>query len=404
MEKILDIQKTILDDFEKEQFYQRHIFNQLTYDNHITGVVGSRGVGKTTFLLRQALLQGAREGKAVYVSADNIYFLQNRLFDLVDRLYKETDIRLLCVDEIQKYENWEQELKNIVDSFRHLRILFTGSSMIELISGKYDLSRRVTLHHLHGFSFREFIEFYQNVSFPILTLEEILKNHLKISQELSLTKPLMHLKEYLRIGYYPFLKYLSSESEKYQAITNVVQKTIYEDISTLHSLKTPTLILIEKLYKFVLNSPPGEVSPNKLANLLNKDYENITEYFHYLEQAGLVRFLYSAQAGKAHLRNPIKIYPENSNLIYSSYLPMHEDSVKGKTRETFSLSHLQNAGHAVFYDGVGDFKVDNKILEIGGKNKTSSQIKNNKNAYIFSDDITVGVQNKIPLYLLGFLC
>lgn len=403
MEKILEIQKTILDDFEKEPFYQRNTFAQITYDNHITGLVGPRGIGKTTFLLRQVLTQGARQGKAVYVSADNLFFLENRLFDLVDRLYKETDVRLLCIDEIQKYENWQQELKNIADTFRHLRILFTGSSMIELISGKYDLSRRVTLYHLHGLSFREFLEFHYDIHVPIFTLQDILKNHTTISQEISLSKPLKYLKEYTKVGYYPFFKNLTTEHEKFQAISNAAQKTIYEDISILHSLKTPTLMTIEKLYKYVLNSLPGEISAYKLSNALGKDFESVSEYFRYLEQAGLVRFLFSAQSGKAQLRNPIKIYPENCNLIYASYLSMTEDSVKGKIRETFVLNQLQNAKFQVFYSEAGDFKVDDVTLEVGGKNKSNSQIKAIKNAYVFADDITIGFGNKIPIYLLGLL-
>lgn len=403
MEKILEIQKTILDDFENEPFYERDIFKTITFDNAITGLVGSRGIGKTTFLLHQVLKEGARTGKALYVSADNLYFLENRLFDLVNQLYKETDIRLLCIDEIQKYPNWQQELKNIADTFRHLRILFSGSSMIELISGKYDLSRRVTLHYLHGLSFREFLDFYHEIKLPVISLEDILKNHLTLSQEITLAKPIKLLKEYFKVGYYPFFKNFTSEYEKFQAIENATQKTIYEDISILHSLKTPTLLIIEKIYKYVLNSLPGELSVNKLSNILGKDFESVSEYFRYLEEAGLIRSIYSAQSGKAHLRNPTKIYPENSNLIYASYLPTTEDATKGKVRETFVLNQLQNINKKVFYSETGDFKVDEMVFEVGGKNKSTAQIKNLKNAYVFADDITVGLGNRIPLYLLGFL-
>lgn len=403
IDQILEVQNTLLDDFETEPFYLRNIFKKLTYDNFVTGVVGPRGIGKTTFLLHEALKHGAREGKALYVSADNIYFLQHRLFDLVNQLYKETDIQFLCIDEIQKYENWQQELKNIADSFRRLRVLFTGSSMIELISGKYDLSRRVTLHHLCGLSFREYLEFYHEISLPILSLDDILSHHTQISQKLSITKPLKYLKEYMRVGYYPFFKNFTTESEKFSAVNNATQKSIYEDISTLHNLKTPTLILIEKLYKYVLNSQPGEISTYKLSTILNKDYESISEYFHYLEQAGLVRFLYSGQSGKAHLRNPVKIYPENCNLIYSNYIPMHADAEKGKTRETFVINHLQNAGKKVFYSKSGDFELNGITLEVGGKNKGLTQIKEMDNAYILADGMTIGFQNTIPMFLMGLL-
>lgn len=401
--QILEVQNTLLDDFAKEEFYPRNIFKKLTYDNFITGIVGPRGIGKTTFLLHEVLKHGSREGKAIYVSADNIYFLQNRLFDLVSQLYKETDIQLICIDEIQKYENWQQELKNIADSFRRLRVLFTGSSMIELISGKYDLSRRVTLHHLHGFSFREYLEFYHSISLPMYSMDDILHNHVQISQNLSISKPLKYLKEYVRVGYYPFFKIFTTESEKFEAVNNAVQKSIYEDISILHNLKTPSLIVIEKLFKYVLSSQPGEISAYKLAGILNKDFESISEYFYYLEQAGLVRFLYSAQSGKAHLRNPTKIYPENCTLIYSNYIPMHADAEKGKVRETFVLNHLQNAGQQTFYGKSGDFETNGITLEVGGKNKGTNQIKGIKDSYILADDITVGFQNTIPMYLLGLL-
>lgn len=401
--QILEVQNTLLDDFEREPFYQRNIFKKFTYDNYITGIVGPRGIGKTTFLLHEAMKRGAREGKAIYVSADNIYFLENRLFDLVNQLYKESDIQFICIDEIQKYDNWQQELKNIADSFRHLRILFTGSSMIELVSGKYDLSRRVTLHHLHGLSFREYLEFYHNVSLPVYSIEDIINNHVKISQNISISKPLKYLKEYVRVGYYPFFKIFSTESEKYEAVNNAVQKSIYEDISILHNLKTPSLMVIEKLYKYVINSQPGEISAYKLATILNKDYDSISEYFYYLEQAGLVRFLYSAQSGKAHLRNPTKIYPENCTLIYSNYIPMHADAEKGKVRETFVINHLQNADERVFYSKSGDFEINGITLEVGGKNKGTKQIKGIKDAYILADGITVGFQNTIPMYLFGLL-
>lgn len=403
METLFDLQKVRLDQFREEPFYQREVFSHIQLENNVTGILGTRGVGKTTFLLHTVLNANQSNVTALYVSADYIYFLENKLLELVDRLYKETDVRLLCIDEIHKYSNWQQELKNIADIYTNFKILFSGSSMIDILHSKFDLSRRATLYHLHGFSFREYLEFTKNLKLPKITLKELLQRHSHFSEKLNISAVLKLFKDYLQIGYYPFSKRFSNPLLTFQAIENMVQKTIYEDIANLYDLKTPTLLVIEKLYQYVVNSQPGELSAYKLANVLSKDYESISGYLHYLEQAGLIRMLHKKQSGKAYLRNPIKMYPENTNFIYACQLSQPEDMVIGKVRETFVLNQLHNANYAVHYTERGDFEVDHIIFEVGGKNKKTSQIKDIENSFILADGILVGNKNRIPLYLLGFL-
>ncbi|NGX49189.1 MAG: hypothetical protein K940chlam5_00785 [Candidatus Anoxychlamydiales bacterium] len=403
MEKLFEIQRIIIEQFENQPFYHRDLFNNISMDNHVCGIIGARGVGKTTFLLKHAINSGAKKRKALYVSADNIFFLENKLIDLVDYLYKQTSTEILYIDEIHKYPNWKQELKNIVDTYPSIKIFFSGSSMIDLIQGKYDLSRRVSLYKLFGFSFREYLEFYLGKTLPKITLHDLHSSHLSIAQKLDIPRILMHFNNYLKIGYFPFFKGFVQDREKFQSLENSVQMTIYEDIATLYSLKTPTLLLIEKLYKFILNSSPGELNAFKLAKTLGKDFESISNYLKYLEQAGLIRFIFPKNSGNAYLRNPIKMYPDNSNLIYASYLPLAQDQIKGKIRETFVVNQIQNMQIPIFYSQNGDFKVSNMIFEIGGKNKTRKQIYAEKNAFILADDIVVGAKGIIPLYLIGFL-
>lgn len=404
MQALFETQKIILSQFQKETLYRRAIFEALTLDNYITGVVGSRGVGKTTILLDQAIQNGALRGEALYVSADQLFFVKNTLLELVDQLYKETNIRLLCVDEIHKADAWTQQLKNIADIYPSFRILFSGSSVIDLVHGQYDLSRRVTLHTLHGFSFREFLEFRLTRSFPVLAFDSIEKDHLAFAQALQLPQVLKHFQEYLQTGYYPFFKQLKEDWEKFQMVEHITQKTIYEDIGTFKSLKTSSLMVMEKLFKYVLNSPPGELSAYKLANALGKDFESVSDQLSLLEQAGLIRFLWPKAGGKAALRNPAKIYPDNTNLIYASHIvPIPEDSLMGKVRETFVLNHLQNKGIPVHYTDVGDFQTDSLLFEVGGKNKTLRQLKAQPNAKVLADGILLGDAKTIPLYLLGFL-
>jgi predicted AAA+ superfamily ATPase len=403
MEHLFEIQRIIFEQFETQPFYSRMIFKQITFDNMISGLVGARGVGKTTLLLRHAIDAGAKKRRSLYVSADNLFFLTHSLVELVDYLYKQTDVRLLCIDEVHKYPNWNQELKNIADTYPTFKILFSGSSMIDLIRGKYDLSRRVTLYHLHGLSFREYLEFYLELKLPQTSLTELVASHIDFASELEITSLLKHFSEYLRHGYYLFFSGFSQEREKFQAIENSTQKTIYEDIGTLHSLKTPTLAIIEKLLKFVINSAPGELNASKLARNLGKDFNNISTYLGYLEQAGLIRSLYPRSTGQAALRNPVKLYPENTNLVYASYLPLSQDNTVGKVRETFVINQLQNAELPVFYSQRGDFRVGEFIFEVGGRNKTHKQIKDEENGYVLADGILSGTKKKIPLYLIGFL-
>lgn len=403
MNQLFEIQRVLLEQFQELPFFSREIFKQITLDNKISGILGPRGVGKTTFLLNFVLTHGAKQRQALYVSADNLYFLENNLIQLVDQLYKETDVRLLCIDEVHKYPNWNQELKNISDIYLDFRVVFSGSSMIDLIQSKYDLSRRVTQYHLHGFSFREYLEWQLQMKLPIFSLEEIVESHLKIEQEIVIPKILKHLNDYFRIGYYPFFRELTQDREKFQAIENVTQKTIYEDIGTLHSLKTHSLQVLEKLFKYVVNSSPGELNASKLAKNLDKDFETVTTYLHYLHEAGLIRFLYPKSSGNAYLRNPNKMYPDNTNLIYATYASLSPDATLGKVRETFVMNQLQNANLTTYYTPRGDVSVNEFVFEIGGSSKKDAQIRGEKNGYILQDGVLSGSKTHIPLFLMGFL-
>lgn len=403
MEQLIELQQLLLGQFRQQEFYERSLFKQINFDNRITGVLGARGVGKTTFLLNTVEKINQNSLCALYISVDHIYFLENSLLDLVDKLYKETDVRYLCIDEVHKYKNWQQELKNISDFYLDFKVIFTGSSMIDIIHSKFDLSRRVTLYKIPGLSFREYLEFQIKTSLEKISLSTLVTQHQEIAREINIPQILKYFKAYLKQGYFLFLNNFSDELQLMQAIENSIQKTIYEDIATLHSLKTPTLLTIEKLYKYIVHSQPGELSAYKLASTLSKDHENISMYLHYLNQAGLVRSLHKKQTGKAQLRNPIKMYPDNTNFIYASHLGQPQDMLAGKVRETFVMNQLQNANISLYYSEHGDFDINELTFEIGGKNKTRKQLKHKANAYVISDNILLGAKDKIPLYLLGFL-
>ncbi|MDF1654620.1 MAG: AAA family ATPase [Coxiellaceae bacterium] len=403
MQALFELQKQLLSQFHNQPFYFRQRFSKLTLDNFATGIVGGRGAGKTTFLLHIVDQHINRDQQALYVSADSIYFLESTLLGLVEQLHKETDIRLLCVDEIHKYANWAQELKNITDTYQDFRILFSGSSMIDIVSAKYDLSRRVTLHHLNGFSFREYLEYTEECTLPTIELKDLLNKHTKIANAVSIDGIIKKFKKYCRIGYYPFTKQLSQETEIKQAFENIIQKVIYEDIATLKSLKTPTLMIIEKLFKYVVNSLPGELNVNKLSSLISKSFDHTVEYLTILQTSGLIRSSAPIKFGKSLFKHPTKLYPDNTNFIFTYMLPHFTSDILGKERETFFLNQTQNAGLIVNTHPTCDFQIDETVFEIGGRSKTAEQIKHEKNGFIVSDGILVGHGQQIPLYLFGFL-
>lgn len=404
MKQLYDVQKLILEQFDPNTFYNRALFSSITLDNAATGILGSRGVGKTTYLLHQVMTHNQKAPRyALYVSADNPFFLEHSLLDVVDYLYKETDTQLLCIDEIHKYPNWQQTLKNIADIYKKIKILFTGSSMIDIVHSQFDLSRRVTLHYLGGLSFREYLEFYLGQKISPIHYDTLLKDHQSFADSLTVTQILKHFRQYLTSGYYFFSKDLSIEANRFQAIENITQKIIYEDIALLHQLKTASLHNIENTYKFILNSTPGELNTNKLAGLVSKSYDQTLEYITWLEQSGLIHALYPQKRGKAFIKSPKKLLPENTNLMHAAYIPIIQDDIIGKIRETFFVNQFKNAKQKIFYSEVGDFQVDETVFEIGGKNKTSKQIQGKQNAFIAADDIVVGAHNTIPLYLFGFL-
>lgn len=402
--KLFDIQRIILEQFDTNDFYHREAFKTISLDNAITGILGSRGIGKTTYLLHTVITYNKHQNNsALYVSADNPFFLSSSLLDIADYLYKETDVTLLCIDEIHKYQHWEQELKNIADIYKSIKIIFTGSSMIDIVHSKFDLSRRVTLHHLGGLSFREYLEYYLAEKHSPITLTELLENHIEISNNIKTRQIIKHFRTYLKNSYYFFSKNLSLESEKFQAIENIAQKTIYEDIGLLHKLKTPTLHSIEQTYKFILNSAPGELSVGNLSNLLSKSHDQVVSFIQWLEQAGLIFCLENNKRGNAFLKSHKKLLPANTNLMYAAYLPQTEEQMIGKVRESFFANQIKNAKLKIFYSAIGDFEIEKYLFEIGGKNKSSHQLKNTKNSFVVADGILIGDKKTIPLYLFGFL-
>lgn len=400
-EKIITTYRRLL----KNTNYQTHryLFHTFDTNSRLTGLVGPRGTGKTTLLLQYIKEKVENKNETIYVSLDNIYFSQTKLIEFVDDLYEINGIKNYFFDEVHKYPQWDQELKNIYDSYPNINIVFSGSSSMDMIRGSYDLSRRGKLFKLGGMSFREYLEFRLDIRLRSFDFKGILSNPEAIIESVSAIDRLKgHFLEYLNSGYYPFL--FEDEENYHQKIVNIINKTIYEDISNFYKLKTENLINFKKLLSFLSTIPPGQLNRNNISKHIGLDNKTVENYLNILNETGLVCLIKENKSGSGLLKATEKIYLDNPNIYKSIIDEIGFEYKIGTVREIFFIKMLQNAGEKVFYSKIGDFQVQNYKFEIGGKSKKRKQIKESlENSYLVKDDILFPSEYEIPLYLFGFL-
>lgn len=385
---------------ELEIHTQRYLYPHFKLRDRLTGLVGPRGVGKTTLLLQYIKNELLGDKKTFYFSADSVYFDRSNLLELVNDLYSNGGYRIIFIDEIHKYSNWNQELKNIYDSFPKLQIVFSGSSMLDLVHGSYDLSRRAVLYHLKGMSFREFLNFHEGIKWEPITWEDLLSGKNISPGKVDRLKVVFQ--QYLELGYYPFLE--ENPLTYYEKLRRVVDKTIYEDISNYFNLKTPNLQYFKKILSYLATIPPGEVSINNLGSHLGIDHKTAAHYLEILRDVGLVRMVYPQEGGSISIRKPAKVFLNNTTLLRALGKFTGEQASKGMERELFFFQSVMDSGKEVFYSKIGDFSVEKMIFEIGGKKKSSRQIQNSpQSAYLVKDDILFPYGNTLPLHYFGFL-
>lgn len=376
----------------------RYLYHRFKLKDRLTGLVGPRGVGKTTLLLQYIKEELYREKKAFYFSADSVYFDHSNLLEFVNDLYQH-GYRFIFIDEIHKYSNWNQELKNIYDSFPKLQVVFSGSSMLDLVHGSYDLSRRAVLYHLKGMSFREFLNFQDDKKWEPILWEDLLAGTVNLGM-IDRLKPLF--KKYLELGYYPFFD--ENPQTYYEKLIRIVDKTIYEDISNYFNLKTSNLQCFKKILSYLASISPGEISCNNLGTHLGIDHKTAAHYLDILKDVGLVRMVYPQEGGAVGLRKPAKVFLNNTTLLYALGKFTGDQAFKGMERELFFFQSVMDSGKEVCFSKIGDFTVEENIFEIGGKKKTSRQIQSCvQPAYLVKDDIMYPHGNSLPLHYFGFL-
>lgn len=382
--------------------HKRYLYSVFNLKNRLTGVVGPRGVGKTTLLLQYIKNELFKKENSFYFSADVIYFQQTTLLQFVSDLHVHLGYKIVFIDEIHKYQGWNQELKNLYDAFPSLKIVFSGSSMLDLVAGSFDLSRRAKLYHLQGLSFREYLNFNLDLNLKPISFKTLLENPKKVISPTKIRRLLYHFDEYLKKGYYPFL--FEDPHSYFEKLSRVIDKTIFEDIANFYNLKTSNLLYFKKLLSFLASIPPGEINIHNLAKNLGIDYKTVEHYVFILTSVGLVREIRPFEGGGPLLRKPSKLFLSNTNLIHTMDQYLGKGTSIGMERELFFIQTLQNAGIEIFTSKNGDYRTRKAVFEIGGKNKKNHQLKEVKeDAYLIKDDILHPLKNEIPLFLFGFL-
>ena len=379
--------------------FVRSFMQEVNWNARLIGIKGARGVGKTTLIL-QYLKINFTDNRALtlYVSLDSFAFRGKTLLGLADEFVRNGG-KHLFLDEVHKYPNWAQELKNIYDDYPELQIVFTGSSLLEILNSRADLSRRVVIYHMQGLSFREFIMLETGIYFTPLTLESILKDHLHFAGLINAKiKVFPHFEKYLKQGYYPFYR---EELDLYEhRVEEVINMMIEIELPLLRGMDIRLVPKIKQLLVIISESVPFVPNIVNLSQKIEIHRTTLMSYLFYLQELGLTYHLLKEASGSVRLQKPAKIYLENTNLMYvlSSF-----SANRGNVRETFFANQV-GYKHKISFHEKTDFLVDNTYaFEIGGKDKSKKQITGIENAYIVSDEIEYGYQNKIPIWLFGFL-
>lgn len=379
--------------------FVRSMMHKINWNARFIGIKGARGIGKTTLVFQYIKMHLADELEhTLYASLDSLWFSTNTLSSLIATFEKKGG-KYLFLDEVHKYPNWAQELKNAYDEYPQLKIVFTGSSALEILNARADLSRRAIVYEMQGFSFREYLCVETGILFDVYSIEETFANHLTIAQHItSKIKPLQYFEQYLKSGYYPF--YREQPELYHHRLAEVINMILEIELPLLRGIENAYIIKLKQLLVVIATSVPFIPNVSKLSEKIQINRSTLLAYLHYLDEIRLTNNLFRETKGISKLQKPMKIYLENTNLIYNL---APNNANEGNLRETFFRNQV-GFSNSVQYTEKGDFLVNEiHTIEIGGKSKTKKQIKDLPNSYVVADEIEIGFQDKIPLWLFGFL-
>jgi hypothetical protein len=335
--------------------------------------------------------------RVLYASLDDFYFANHSPVELA-RQFAADGGEYLYFDEVHKFADWGMHIKNIYDTEDRLHVLFSGSSVLQINSSGGDLSRRALMYTMPGLSFREYLLLKHKISLPIYSLEDIVKKHREIAGEImTQIRPLQYFAEYLEQGYYPF--FLEKNRNYRQSVSQIVKYILEVDLSTISGYQGGQLHKLMNILLTIAQNPPFDFNATRVAQAVGLNRNTLLHYLYYLKQAGLITHLNYPNTSISNLTKPDKMLLHNPSLYHC--LGQGQRQV-GSVRESFWVSQLAYQNE-IFLNSEADFQVQDLVFEIGGRNKKVKQAKKAATVYVVKDDIEMGADNTIPLYLFGFL-
>jgi uncharacterized protein len=378
--------------------FQRSLLAKIDFKNRLIGIKGARGVGKTTLLLQKLQQLGYPASEAVYLPLDDLYFLSNTLVEIGKQFYQHGG-KIMVLDEVHKYPNWAREIKILYDRYKDLKIIFTGSSIIDITRQEGDLSRRVLMYELHGLSYREYLQLNNIASLPVLDIKQIIRDFINIRPLFDdQFRPLAHFDDYLKFGYYPF--YQEDKDGFHQRLRQMVRLIVEFDMAEINGFDIRNAKKILQLLNIIAQQVPFSPNLVKLSEKAGIHRNSIGNYMYFLEEARLLSLLQPSGISISMLQKPEKIFLNNTALMYALSI---ESPQIGSIRETFVNNQLR-VSHQVTKPKAADFEVDGKLIfEVGGSGKGIKQISGIPKSYLIKDNIEYPVANAIPLWMIGML-
>ena len=368
--------------------FVRYIYPDIKWENRMLGLVGPRGVGKTTLFL-QHIKNHCDPRRTLYVTADHMYFSTHTLYDMAGEFNRAGGTHLF-IDEVHKYDDWSGELKAIYDAYPDMHVAFTGSSVLDIEKGRADLSRRAPTYTMQGLSFREFLAIRHGIEVPAYSLDEIVDNRAVIP---DVAHPLPLFREYLQRGYYPF----GSDPDFETELDQVIARTLEVDIPQFANMNVATGRRLKRLLAVVSTLAPFQPNMTSLGSQIQASRNNVEDYLVWLEKAGMIAQLRTGAGGLGALGKVDKVYLDNPNILFALSRG-HEEA--GTVRETFFFNQTR-VRHDVTSSAISDFEVEGMTVEVGGKSKSKRQIKEAERGIIAKDDIESGWGNVVPLWAFG---
>jgi uncharacterized protein len=386
--------------------FRRSLYDAVNWNQRMIILTGARGTGKTTMVLQHYLEKHQDVKRCLYMSADNPLVLKTGIYQTAAEYFKYYG-DCVIVDEVHKHKDWSVEAKALYDAYPDKQFIILGSSTLSIKSEKGDLSRRALSYSLPPLSFREYLQLNYQTVYPVCSLSQILEDHENLSGRLVAAHKniLADFNEFLMMGSFPF--FLNNTMDEYfNILSNVVDKVIYEDISTIKTLKSFSSLKLKKLLAFIALSKIPLFNIESLKTEIEVSKDTLYEYFDLLDRADLVDIVRPPSANMRAFKNS-KILFKTPNLYYAIALESwKQDADKGNVRESFFSSQTA-IRYRIFSSLNTDFVIrEGKRefeVEVGGRSKKKKQIKGLGNAYIFKDGIELGMGNTLPLYLAGFL-